>query len=94
MTAKIPKDNWYILLLDYLANSYKPALAAGFLVGSGITYAIIILFPSIYNSKDIDPGIFLLLTFFLPFAIIAIVIMMWSRRWKKYRAEKQVLQQK
>lgn len=93
MPTNTPKDDWFTVLIDYLANSYGTALAAGFLVGGGIAYSVISLFPNILN-KNIDPGIILLLTFFIPFAVTAIAVMIWARRWKERRAEERTLQPK
>lgn len=79
-----PKRGIGVAIGDFLATGWKFPLAAGLGVGSLVFQALIELFPN--AGKDQDPGVFMLGGMFAPFALTAVALMVWQRRWRKARS--------
>jgi hypothetical protein len=73
------------VLAAHLASSYRLQLAVAFAVGFGVATIVMTLFPG--AGKGHDPGLLLLLTFALPMAATA-GLMVWARAWRKRHAAK------
>lgn len=72
------------MLGDYLAQSWKTPLAAGFALAFCLMYLIASLFPDLIKKYDV--GMLMVITFTVPFVLSAAVWFPWSRAWRRKRA--------
>ncbi|MBL8379458.1 MAG: hypothetical protein JNM79_16435 [Burkholderiales bacterium] len=69
---------------DYLAGSYKFPLAAGLGAGATSLWMVGEFFPQL--GKGIDPGVMILVAMGIPLVVVAVLLMVWARRWRARRA--------